>query len=149
MIDKYPFGEKMAQKEKIQGVVNAIGIERDELEYQNFTLIMGIKIKTDKKITYSEGEKIIKNMQKNLLGKNIKLEAIAIPCPICNKTFNSEKGMKQHKRLTHGKEDPPKKKRVRKKKTTKNQKKTSIKKTGRKKKIQTLKNSDFGIKARA
>ena len=118
----------MEQEEKILGVVNAVGIERDEQEYQNFTLIMGIKIKTDKKISYTEGEKIIKKMQKSLLGKNIQLEAIAIACSICNKTFNSEQGMKQHKRLIHNKEELPKKKRGRKKKTTNTKKKTSSKK---------------------
>jgi hypothetical protein len=134
LIDEYPFGEKMAQEQKILGVVNAIGIERDEQEYQNFTLIIGIKIKTDKKISYNEGEKIIKTMQKSLLGKNIELEAIAVPCPICSKTFNSEQGMKQHKRLAHDGVKTPKKKRIRKKKTTNTQKKTSSKKKSRSKK---------------
>jgi hypothetical protein len=124
----------MEQEEKILGVVNAVGIERDEQEYQNYTLIMGIKIKTDKKISYTEGEKIIKKMQKNLLGKNIQLEALAVACPICKKTFNSEQGMKQHKRLVHGKADLPKKKRGRKKKTTNPQKKTVSRKKSRSKK---------------
>lgn len=134
MIDENPFGEMMAQEQKILGVVNAIGIERDEQEYQNFTLIIGIKIKTDKKISYTEGEKIIKTMQKSLLGKNIELETITVSCPICRKTFNTEQGMKQHKRLVHDKVETPKKKRGRKKKTTKTQKKTSSKKKSKSKK---------------
>jgi hypothetical protein len=122
----------MEQQEKILGVVNAIGIERDELEFRNFTLIMGIKIKTDKKITYNEGEKIIKKLQKSLLGKNIELETISIPCPICNKTFNSEQGMKQHKRLTHDKAGG--RKRGRKKKIITSQKKTESKRKSKTKK---------------
>jgi hypothetical protein len=124
----------MAQEQKILGVVNAIGIERDEQEYQNFTLIIGIKIKTDKKISYTEGEKIIETMQKSLLGKNIELETITVSCPICRKTFNSEQGMKQHKRLVHDKVETPMKKRGRKKKTIKAQKKTSSKKKSKSKK---------------
>ncbi|MFC1803966.1 C2H2-type zinc finger protein [Thermoproteota archaeon] len=123
----------MAQEEKILGVVNAVGIERDDQEFRNFTLILGIKIKTDKKITYTEGEKIIKQLQKNLLGKNIELETIAVPCPICGKTYNSEQGMKQHQRLQHGDEEPSKKKPTKKKKTTTKKKKRSKKKTRSKK----------------
>jgi len=105
-----PFGEKMAQEDKLQGVVNAVGLERDEQEYQNFTITVGIKIKMDKKMSYIEGEKLMKQFQKDLLGKNIEMGAIAIECPICGKVYNSEQGMKQHQRLQHGDEEPPKKK---------------------------------------
>ena len=123
----------MTQEEKILGVVNAVGIERDDQEFRNFTLILGIKIKTDKKITYTEGEKKIKQLQRNLLGKNIELETIAVPCPICSKTYNSEQGMKQHQRLQHGDEEPSKKKPTKKKKTTTKKKKRSKKKSRSKK----------------
>ena len=115
----------MAQDEKLLGVVNAVGLERDDQEFRNFNLTVGIKIKTEKKISYSEGEKLMKQLQKDLMGKNIELEAISIPCPICGKTFNSEQGMKQHQRLQH-KEDEPKK-RGRKKKTAKKKKPTAKK----------------------
>ena len=120
-----PIGEDMAQDEKLLGVVNAVGLERDNQEFRNFNLTVGIKIKTEKKISYSEGEKLMKQLQKDLMGKNIELEAISIPCPICGKTFNSEQGMKQHQRLQH-KEDEPKK-RGRKKKTAKKKKPTAKK----------------------
>ena len=106
----------MAQDDKLLGVVNAVGLERDEQEFRNFTLTMGIKIKTEKKISYSEGERLMKQLQKDLMGKNIELGAVAVPCPICGKVYNSEQGMKQHQRLQH-KENEPKKK-PRKKKAT-------------------------------
>ncbi|MCJ7731532.1 C2H2-type zinc finger protein [Candidatus Bathyarchaeota archaeon] len=107
----------MAQEDKLIGVVNAVGMERDEQEYQSFTITLGIKIKIDKKVSYTEGEKIMKQFQKDLLGKNIEMGAIAVECPICGKVYNSEQGMKQHQRLQHGDEEPPKKKRGRQKKT--------------------------------
>ena len=99
----------MAQDEKLLGVVNAVGLERDEQEFRNFTLTMGIKIKTEKKISYSEGERLMKQLQKDLMGKNIELEAVAVPCPICGKVYNSEQGMKQHQRLQHKEDEKPKK----------------------------------------
>jgi hypothetical protein len=92
-------------------------MERDEQEYQSFTITLGIKIKIDKKVSYTEGEKIMKQFQKDLLGKNVEMRAIAVECPICGKVYNSEQGMKQHQRLQHGDEEPPKKKRGRQKKT--------------------------------
>jgi hypothetical protein len=107
----------MATEDKIQGVVNAVGLERDDQEFRNFNLTVGIKIKIDKKITYTEGEKLIKQLQKDLMGKNIELEPVAVPCPICGKTFNSEQGMKQHQRLQHKEDEKPKKKRATKKKS--------------------------------
>jgi hypothetical protein len=107
----------MAQEDKLQGVVNAVGMERDEQEYQSFTITLGIKIKIDKKVSYTEGEKIMKQFQKDLLGKNVEMGAIAVECPICGKVYNSEQGMKQHQRLQHGDEEPTKKKRGRQKKT--------------------------------
>ena len=99
----------MAQDEKLLGVVNAVGLERDEQEFRNFTLTVGIKIKTEKKISYVEGEKLMKQLQKDLMGKNIELEAVAVPCPICGKVYNSEQGMKQHQRLQHKEDEKPKK----------------------------------------
>jgi hypothetical protein len=122
------YGETMAQDDKLLGVVNAVGLERDNQEYRNFTLTVGIKIKTEKKISYTEGEKLMKQIQKNLMGKNIELEAVAVPCPICGKVYNSEQGMKQHQRIQH-KENESKKKRS--KKATTSQKKTPTKRRKR------------------
>ena len=102
----------MAQDDpKMLGTVNEVGLKRDEQEFRNFNLTVGIRLKTGKKLSYSEGEKLIKQLRKNLLGKNIELEAIAVPCPFCGKTYNSEVGMKQHVRRQHEGEEPPKKKR--------------------------------------
>jgi len=124
----------MAQDDKLLGVVNAVGLERDNQEFRNFTLTMGIKIKTEKKISYSEGEKLMKQLQKELMGKNIELGAVAVACPICGKVYNSEQGMKQHQRLQH-KENETKKKSSKKKAAPKKKpakkrkKKTSSKKS--------------------
>ena len=120
----------MEQEEKLLGVVNAVGLERDDQEFRNFNLTVGIKIKTEKKMTYLEGERLMKQLQKDLMGKNIELGAVNVPCPVCGKTFNSEQGMKQHQRLQHAEEEP--KKKVRKKKTPE-KKKTSSKKKKTKK----------------
>jgi len=124
-----PIGEDMAQDEKLLGVVNAVGLERDDQEFRNFNLTVGIKIKTEKKITYTEGEKLMKQLQKDLMGKNIELGTVAVPCPICGKTFNSEQGMKQHQRLQHAEEESKKKGHG--KKTT-GKKKTPAKKKAKK-----------------
>ena len=116
----------MAEDDKLLGVVNAVGLERDDQEFRNFTLTVGIKIKTDKKINYGEGEKLMKQLQKELMGKNIELEAVAVPCPICGKVYNSEQGMKQHQRLQHKEDEKPKKQSSKKKTAPK--KKTPAKK---------------------
>jgi hypothetical protein len=127
----------MAQDDpKMLGTVNEVGLERDEQEFRNFNLTVGIRLKTGKKLTYSEGERLIKQLRKNLLGKNIELEAIAVPCPFCGKTYNSETGMKQHVRRQHeGEEEPPKKRRGRSRKAAANKPaKKPRKKTASKKK---------------
>lgn len=107
----------MAQEDmKKLGVVSAIGLERDAQEFTRYNLTVGIKLKSDKKLSYTEGERLIKLLKKELMGKNIELETIAVPCPICGKVYNSETGMKQHVRRQHEGEEPPKKKRGRPKK---------------------------------
>ncbi|MBN2336344.1 C2H2-type zinc finger protein [Candidatus Bathyarchaeota archaeon] len=96
---------------KFLGIVDQVGLERDETEFRNFNLTVGIKVKTDKKLTFLEGERLIKQLKKELLGKNIELGAIAIPCPVCGKTFNTEQGMKLHVRRQHeGEPEPPEEK---------------------------------------
>lgn len=126
----------MAQDDpKLLGTVNEVGLERDEQEFRNFKLTVGIRLKTGKKLSYAEGEKLIKQLKKDLLGKNIELEAIAVPCPFCGKTFNSEIGMKQHVRRQHdGEEEHPKKRRRRKKAAAKTHAKKPVKKGASKKK---------------
>jgi hypothetical protein len=94
----------MIKEEKLLGVVNEIGLERNEEQFSNFNLKVGVLMRTDKRLSYNEGERLIRQLRKELLGKNIEFEAIAIPCPICGKTFNSELGMKQHLRRQHNDE---------------------------------------------
>jgi len=92
----------MAQEDaKFHGVVNQVGLERDDEEFRSFNLTLGIKVKTGKKLTLKEGERLINQMRKEFLGKNIEFEAISIPCPVCGRTFNTEAGMKQHVRRQH------------------------------------------------
>jgi len=125
----------MAQEDaKFHGVVNQVGLERDEAEFRNFNLTLGIKVKTGKKLNLKEGERLIKKMRKEFLGKNIEFEAISIPCPVCGRTFNTEAGMKQHVRRQHNDGVDTAKPKTRKKASSK--KKTSKKssKKGTKKK---------------
>jgi len=75
-------------------------------------------------------------MRKDLLGKNIEFEAISIPCPVCDRTFNTDAGMKQHVRRQHNNgvdtvepKKKPKKASTKKKTSKKTSKKGSKKKT--------------------
>ena len=113
------------QNAKYEGVVCEVGLERDQEEFRNFNLTVAITVKTDKKLNLREGEKLIKQLQRELLGKNIELGAVAIPCPMCGRTFNTENGMKQHIRRAHNgaEEEPPKKKPKPKKKARSKKKK--------------------------
>jgi len=99
-----------AEDDKFQGVVSHVGLERDEAEFLNFNLTLGITVKTERKLNYAEGERIVKRLQKELLGKNVELGAVAVPCPVCGKTFNTETGMRQHLRKQHEGEEKPRKK---------------------------------------
>jgi len=121
------------EESKLLGIVDEIGLERDDGQFKNFNLVVGVRLKTEKKLSYNEGERLIKQLRKELLGKNIELEAIALPCPKCGKSYNTEQGLKTHIRRIHGQDKPKpketknppkkktsaKKKRTRKKKTTK------------------------------
>lgn len=125
----------MAQEdEKFHGVVNQVGLERDEAEFRNFNLTLGIKVKTGKKLSLKEGERLIKQMRKEFLGKNIEFEAISIPCPVCGKTFNTEAGMKQHVRRQHNNGVDPAKSKKKKKASSKKKPSKKTSKKGSKKK---------------
>jgi len=120
-----------AEDEKFQGVVSHVGLERDEAEFLNFNLTLGILVKTEKKLTYTEGERIVKRLQKELLGKNIELGAVAVPCPVCGKTFNTETGMRQHLRKQHEEEEEKSSKRAEKTREKKKQLKMKASKKAR------------------
>lgn len=122
------------EETKLLGIVDEIGLERDDAQFKNFNLVVGVRLKTEKKLSYNEGERLIKQLRKELLGKNIELGAIALPCPICGKSYNTEQGLKTHIRRIH-EQDNPKSKETKnpvKKRTSKKKKRTSKKKTTKK-----------------
>ncbi len=116
----------MKADEKIKGVVGEIGLERNEGKFNSFNLTVGLVLKTGG-LTYAQGERLIVEMRKELLGKMVEIAEIIHLCPVCEKGFNTMQGMKQHVRMVHEKgkkketlkaEKPkaaPKKKRARKK----------------------------------
>ncbi len=120
----------MKAEEKIKGVVAEIGLERNEGKFNSFNLTVGLVLKTGG-LTYAQGERLIAEMRKELLGKAVEIAEIIHLCPVCEKGFNTMQGMKQHVRMVHEKgkkkeavkaEKPkaaPKKKRARKKSSRK------------------------------
>ena len=90
---------------KKKGIVNEVAIVRDTDHFRNFHLTIGIKVETQKKLTYKQGERLMREYRKDLLGKNIVFGLIEIPCPVCGKTFNTEQGTKQHMRIVHPEKD--------------------------------------------
>jgi len=114
--------------EKIKGIVGEIGLERNEGKFNSFSVTVGLTLKTGG-LTYSQGERLITEMRKELLGKAVEIAEIIHLCPVCEKGFNTMQGMRQHVRMAHekGKKETvkakpkaaPKKKRARKKTTRK------------------------------
>ena len=89
----------MKADEKIKGVVGEIGLERKE---GKFNLTVGLVLKTGG-LTYAQGERLMAEMRKELLGKVVEIAEIIHPCPVCGKGFNTSQGMKQHVRMVHEK----------------------------------------------
>jgi len=116
--------------EKIKGIVGEIGLERNEGKFNSFSVTVGLTLKTGG-LSYAQGERLIAEMRKELLGKAVEIAEIIHLCPVCEKGFNTMQGMRQHVRMVHEKgkkketvkaEKPkaaPKKKRARKKSTRK------------------------------
>jgi len=107
--------------EKIKGVVGEVGLARDEDKFNAYNLTIGLVVKSERSLTYAQGERLIKQYQRDLLGKEIEIASIIHPCPVCGKGFNTAQGMKQHVRMVHekGKAKPaPKKTPAKKKKLT-------------------------------
>jgi hypothetical protein len=116
--------------EKIKGIVGEIGLERNDGKFNSFNLTVGLVLKTGG-LSYAQGERLMAEMRKALMGKIVEIAEIIHPCPVCGKGFNTAQGMKQHVRMVHEKgkkkeavkaEKPkaaPKKKRARKKSSRK------------------------------
>jgi len=108
--------------EKIKGVVGEVGLARDEDKFNAYNITIGLIVKSERSLTYAQGERLIKQYQRDLLGKEIEIASIIHPCPVCGKGFNTAQGMKQHVRMVHEKKkkakQPPKKTVAKKKKST-------------------------------
>jgi uncharacterized membrane protein YkoI len=115
--------------QKFKGVVEEVGLQRNGDQFNSFNLTISMVVKTEKSLTYTQGEHLMSQFRKDFLGKNVEIAAIVHTCPICGKSFNTEHGMKQHRRRIHDK-----KKKAPKKTTAKKivEKKTPTKKRTRK-----------------
>ena len=116
------------ENQKFKGVVEEVGLQRDGDQFNSFSLTVSMVVKTEKKLTYTQGERLMTRFRKELLGKNVEIAAIIHTCPICGKGFNTEHGMKQHQRRIHDKtKKTPKKTAAKKTPTKKRARKTSKK----------------------
>lgn len=123
------------ENQSLKGVVSEVGLRRDEDQFSSFNLTISMVLKSDKTMTYNQGEQLMKQFRRDLLGKDVEIIAVVFQCPTCGKSFNTEQGMKQHQRMIHGK----KSKKTEKPKSTKDKvgkkgtkKKTVSKKGGKK-----------------
>ena len=128
-----------AEIPKFKGVVNEVGLERAEAQFRSFNLKIGMVVKDGKNLTYDQGEKLMKRLRKQLLGKEVEVTAVVFLCPTCGKGFNTELGMKQHMRIVHTKKRRAKTKKTEKpeakgRKGKSTSKRASKKKTSRKRK---------------
>ena len=62
-----------SRKPKIRGVVREVGLERDENQFHSFNLKMGVVINAGKKLSYEEGEKVMKGFKQDFLGKAVEI----------------------------------------------------------------------------
>ena len=122
----------MKADEKIKGVVGEIGLERNEGKFNSFNLTVGLVLKTGG-LTYAQGERLIVEMRKELLGKMVEIAEIIHLCPVCEKGFNTMQGMKQHVRMVHEKGKKKETVKAEKPKAAPKKKKRARKKTSRKK----------------
>jgi hypothetical protein len=81
---------------RLKGSVREIGIIRDSDRHDSFNIAISIAIKTEGKVSYDEAERISNKYRKEYLGKDVEFLAVNIPCPYCDKVFNSDFGLKQH-----------------------------------------------------
>jgi len=121
----------MEADEKIKGVVGEVGLERNEGAFNSFSVSLSLTLKGS--LTYSQAEKRIVDMRKELLGKAVEIAEIVHLCPICEKGFNTMQGMRQHVRMVHEKGKKKAAVKPEKPKAAKKKKKRAKKKTTRKK----------------
>ena len=110
--------------QKVKGVVGEVGLERDGERFNAFNVKISMIVDSGKAMTFDQGEQLIKQFRKELLGKKVEIATIVVPCPVCGKCFNTEQGMKQHVRMVHEKK---------KKKTEPKAAKKTVKRGSRKK----------------
>jgi len=96
--------------QKVKGVVGEVGLERDGERFNTFNVTISMVVNSGKTLTFNQGEQLIKQFRKELLGKAVEISAIVVACPVCGKGFNTEQGMKQHVRMVHEKKKKPVKK---------------------------------------
>ena len=94
--------------QRIKGVVGEVGLERDGERFNAFNVTISIVVDARKTLNFNQGEQLIKEFRKELLGKAVEIAAIVVPCPVCGKGFNTEQGMRQHVRMAHEKKAKPK-----------------------------------------
>ena len=98
----------MDSDQKIRGVVGEVGLERDAERFNAFNVTISMVVNTGKALTFNQGEQLIKEFRKEILGKAVEMTAIVVPCPVCGKGFNTEQGMRQHVRMVHERKAKPK-----------------------------------------
>ena len=86
---------------KLKGVVSDLGLERDEEHFRSFNLKVGIVVKAEKSLSYEDGERLMRQLRKELLGKEVEITSIIFRCSKCGKEFNNEQGLKRHTRIAH------------------------------------------------
>jgi hypothetical protein len=110
------------KEHRIKGVVDEVGLVRDEDKFNTFVVTINMVVKGKKPLTFSQGEEAINMYRKELLGKQVEIATIIHSCPICGKGYNTELGMKQHVRMVHEKKQKPKTKSKKNKKSSKKRK---------------------------
>lgn len=117
------------EKERMKGIVNEVGLERDGNQFRSFKVKIGIILDSSERLNYEESEKMMKKLRNELLGRGIEIASIIFPCSICGKSFNTELGMKQHMRIVHKKKSmKPKQSETKKNRSKKSKEKTKTSK---------------------
>jgi len=86
---------------KFKGLVREVGLVRDNDHFHSFNITVGIVIRSDKRLTYDEAERLSGQFRRRYLGKEVDLLGVTVLCPICGKGFNSEGGVKKHVKASH------------------------------------------------